>query len=147
MILAQGPRDLGLPLRARGSDSVNARSSRQAITAAWRRGDMEQICDGVPCLDVHRHQVAACVRMPGPRGGVHVEKAWFKISAGDLAVLAGWLAGPARSRGWRTYSRTPGSSSLPSPPGFSPQSGRAMTEALNARERDPGELRAGHGQA
>ena len=53
---------------------------------------MEQIHDRVAGLDLHRDEVAVCVRMPGPRGGVHAEKARFKTTTGGLAVLAGWLA-------------------------------------------------------
>ena len=53
---------------------------------------MELIHERVAGLDVHRDEVAACVRAPGPRGGVHVEKARFKTTTGGLAVLAGWLA-------------------------------------------------------
>jgi transposase len=53
---------------------------------------MEQIHDRVAGLDVHRDQVAACVRTPGPRGGVHMEKARFTATTGGLEVLAGWLA-------------------------------------------------------
>ena len=53
---------------------------------------MEQIHDRVAGLDVHRDEVTVCVRTPGPRGGVHAEKARFKTTTGGLAVLAGWLA-------------------------------------------------------
>ena len=53
---------------------------------------MEQICERVAGLDVHRDAVAVCVRLPGPRGGVHVEKARFTTTTSGLAVLAGWLA-------------------------------------------------------
>jgi transposase len=53
---------------------------------------MEQICERVAGLDVHRDAVAVCVRTPGPRGGVHAEKARFVTTTGGLAVLAGWLA-------------------------------------------------------
>jgi len=53
---------------------------------------MEQIHDRVAGLDVHRDEVAVCVRTPGLRGGVHTEKARFKTTTGGLAVLAGWLA-------------------------------------------------------
>ncbi|MGE5286624.1 MAG: IS110 family transposase [Micromonosporaceae bacterium] len=53
---------------------------------------MEQIRDRVAGLDVHRDEVAVCVRTPGTRGGVHAEKARFKTTTGGLAVLAGWLA-------------------------------------------------------
>ena len=53
---------------------------------------MEQIRDRVAGLDVHRDEAAVCVRTPGPRGGVHTEKARFKTTTGELAVLARWLA-------------------------------------------------------
>ena len=56
---------------------------------------MEQIHDRVAGLDVHRDQVAACVRTPGPRGGVQTDKARFDTTAGGLAALAEWLAGHA----------------------------------------------------
>ena len=56
---------------------------------------MEQVHDRVAGLDVHRDQVAACVRTPGPRGGVQTEKARFDTTAGGLAALAEWLAGHA----------------------------------------------------
>ena len=53
---------------------------------------MEQIHDRVAGLDVHRDQVAVCVRTPGPRGGAQTEKARFATTTGGLAALAGWLA-------------------------------------------------------
>ena len=53
---------------------------------------MEQICERVAGLDVHRDAVAVCVRTPGPRSGVRVEKARFTTTTSGLAVLAGWLA-------------------------------------------------------
>jgi hypothetical protein len=53
---------------------------------------MEQICERVAGLDVHRDAVAVCVRTPGRRGGVHVEKARFATTTSGLAVPAGWLA-------------------------------------------------------
>ena len=53
---------------------------------------MELIYQRVAGLDVHRDEVAACVRTAGPRGGVHAEKARFSTTTGGLAVLAGWLA-------------------------------------------------------
>ena len=56
---------------------------------------MEQIHDRVAGLDVHRDQVAVCVRTPGPRGGVQTEKARFDTTTGGLAALAEWLAGHA----------------------------------------------------
>jgi len=54
---------------------------------------MEQIRDRVAGLDVHRDEVTACVRAPGPRGGMHAVKARFRTTTGGLAVLACWLAG------------------------------------------------------
>jgi transposase len=56
---------------------------------------MEQIHDRVAGLDVHRDQVTVCVRTPGPRGGVHTDKARFSTTTGGLAAMAGWLAGCA----------------------------------------------------
>ena len=56
---------------------------------------MEQIHDRVAGLDVHRDEVAVCVRTPGPRGGAHTDKARFRTTAGGLAALAGWLTGCA----------------------------------------------------
>lgn len=56
---------------------------------------MEQIHDRVAGLDVHRDEVAVCVRRPGPRGGVQTEKARFNTTTGGLAALAEWLAGHA----------------------------------------------------
>jgi transposase len=56
---------------------------------------MEQIHDRVAGLDVHRDQVTACVRTPGPRGGVQTGKARFNTTTGGLAALAEWLAGHA----------------------------------------------------
>ena len=53
---------------------------------------MEQIHDRVAGLDVHRDEVAVCVRRPGPRGGVQTEKARFSTTTGGLAALASWLA-------------------------------------------------------
>jgi hypothetical protein len=58
---------------------------------------MEQIRDRLAGLDVHRDEVRACVRTPGPRGGMHAEKARFRTTtggpgrAGRLAD-AEWLA-------------------------------------------------------
>ena len=56
---------------------------------------MEQIHDRVAGLDVHRDQVTACVRLPGPRGGARIEKGRFGTTTGGLAALAEWLAGHA----------------------------------------------------
>ena len=53
---------------------------------------MEQIHDRVAGLDVHRDEIAVCVRRPGPRGGVHTDKARFSTTSGGLAAMAGWLA-------------------------------------------------------
>lgn len=56
---------------------------------------MEQIHDRIAGLDVHRDQVTACVRLPGPRGGVRTEKGRFGTTTGGLAALAEWLAAHA----------------------------------------------------
>jgi transposase len=53
---------------------------------------MEQIHDRVAGLDVHRDEVAVCVRRPGPRGGVQTDKARFSTTSGGLAAMASWLA-------------------------------------------------------
>jgi transposase len=52
---------------------------------------MEQIHERVAGLDVHRDQIAVCVRTPGSRGGVNTEKARFGTTTGALAMLSGWL--------------------------------------------------------
>jgi len=53
---------------------------------------MELLYDRVAGLDVHRDSVAACVRLPGPRGGVVTDKERFKTTTAGLGRLAGWLA-------------------------------------------------------
>jgi transposase len=53
---------------------------------------MDQIHDHVAGLDVHRDEVAACVRSPGPRGGVHIEKERFRTTTVGLSGLAAWLS-------------------------------------------------------
>ncbi len=53
---------------------------------------MEVLCDRVAGLDVHRDSVAACVRLPGPRGGVVADKERFTTTTAGLGRLAGWLA-------------------------------------------------------
>jgi transposase len=53
---------------------------------------MELLYDRVAGLDVHRDSVAACVRLPGPRGGALTEKERFKTTTAGLGGLAGWLA-------------------------------------------------------
>ena len=62
---------------------------------------MEQIRDRLAGLDVHRDEVRACVRTPGPGGGMHAQKARFRTTTGGLAVLAGWLM----LSGWPTWPR------------------------------------------
>src|SRR5258708_34884834 len=52
---------------------------------------MEQIHDRVAGLDVHRDEIAVCVRTPGPRGGVRTEKERFKTTTAGLAGMADWL--------------------------------------------------------
>jgi len=53
---------------------------------------MEQIRERVAALDVHRDSVAACARVPGPRGGVRLGKARFATTTAGVAELAAWLA-------------------------------------------------------
>jgi transposase len=53
---------------------------------------MELLYDRVAGLDVHRDSVAACVRLPGPRGGAVTDKQRFKTTTAGLGRLAGWLA-------------------------------------------------------
>src|SRR5436189_6411882 len=53
---------------------------------------MEQIRERVAALDVHRDTVAACARVPGPRGGVRLDKARFATTTAGVAELAAWLA-------------------------------------------------------
>lgn len=52
---------------------------------------MDQIHDRVAGLDVHRDEIAVCVRTPGPRGGVRTEKERFKTTTVGLAGMATWL--------------------------------------------------------
>jgi transposase len=52
---------------------------------------MELLYDRVAGLDVHRDSVAACVRLPGPRGGAVTDKERFKTTTAGLGRLAGWL--------------------------------------------------------
>ena len=51
---------------------------------------MEQIYERVAGCDVHRDQVTVCVRTPGPRGGVHKDKARFKTTTAGLIEMADW---------------------------------------------------------
>jgi transposase len=53
---------------------------------------VEQIRDRVAALDVHRDSVAACARVPGPRGGVRLDKDRFATTTAGVAQLAAWLA-------------------------------------------------------
>jgi transposase len=53
---------------------------------------VEQIRDRVAALDVHRDSVAACARVPGPRGGVRLDKERFATTTAGVAQLAAWLA-------------------------------------------------------
>src|SRR6266704_1448396 len=75
---------------------LTAGSSPVGCPISQRGGAVEQIHDRVAGLDVHRDQVTVSVRTPGPRGGVHTEKARFGTTTGGLAALAEWLA---RGRG------------------------------------------------
>jgi transposase len=53
---------------------------------------MDQIHDRVAGLDVHRDSVAACVRVPGPRGGTVTHKQRFSTTTTGLGQLGAWLA-------------------------------------------------------
>src|SRR6266511_1897454 len=62
--LAQGPRDLGLSLRARTPDSFSYQvPPRRVVVCTTEGGAVEQVHDRVAGLDVHRDVVAACVRV------------------------------------------------------------------------------------
>jgi transposase len=52
---------------------------------------VDQVHDRVAGLDVHRDVVAACLRLPGPRGGTVTEKERFQTTTGALARLEAWL--------------------------------------------------------
>jgi hypothetical protein len=63
--------------------AVTARSSPAGrLIGPSEEEGTEQIRDRVAGLDVHRDQVTVCVRTPGPRGGVQVEKARFSTATG-----------------------------------------------------------------
>jgi transposase len=53
---------------------------------------VQQIYDRVAGLDVHRDNVVACFRRPGPRGGVVFEKERFTTVTAGLSELRAWLA-------------------------------------------------------
>jgi transposase len=53
---------------------------------------VRQIYDRVAGLDVHRDNVVACFRRPGPRGGVVFEKERFTTVTAGLSELRAWLA-------------------------------------------------------
>jgi len=53
---------------------------------------VQQIYQRVAGLDVHRDNVVACFRRPGPRGGVAFEKDRFATMTSGLRVLKAWLA-------------------------------------------------------
>src|SRR5512133_2032691 len=57
-----------------------------------REPSVEQIRDRVAALDVHRDSVTACARVPGPRGGVRLDKERFATTTAGVAQLAAWLA-------------------------------------------------------
>jgi transposase len=52
---------------------------------------MDRIYERVAGLDVHRDSVAACVRVPGPRGGTLTHKQRFSTMTTGLGQLRGWL--------------------------------------------------------
>jgi transposase len=52
---------------------------------------MDRIYERVAGLDVHRDSVAACVRVPGRRGGTLTHKQRFSTMTTGLGQLRGWL--------------------------------------------------------
>jgi transposase len=56
---------------------------------------MDQLIERCCGLDVHRDTVAACVRVPGPRGKRQHEVRTFGTTAGELLALRDWLEGHA----------------------------------------------------
>jgi transposase len=53
---------------------------------------MDVVVERVAGLDVHKRQVTACVRVPGPRGERTEEVRTFSTFTRTLAVMADWLA-------------------------------------------------------
>ena len=53
---------------------------------------MEVMVERQGALDVHKEQVTACVRVPGPDSGRVQEVRQFKTTTGGLLVLSDWLA-------------------------------------------------------
>ena len=53
---------------------------------------METIYERVGALDVHKAQVTACVRVPGPAGGREPQVAEFSTTVTGLVALRDWLA-------------------------------------------------------
>jgi transposase len=56
---------------------------------------MDQLIERCCGLDVHRDTVAACVRVPGPKGKRHHEVRTFGTTAVELLALRDWLEGHA----------------------------------------------------
>ena len=54
---------------------------------------METIVERPAALDVHKAQVTACVRVPGPDGVREQHVAEFWTTVGGLLGLRDWLAG------------------------------------------------------
>lgn len=52
---------------------------------------METIFERVAGLDVHKAQVTACVRVPGPRGEREEHLAEFQTTVRGLVALRDWL--------------------------------------------------------
>jgi transposase len=52
---------------------------------------MERVIERCCGLDVHKKTVAACVRVPGPRGQRHQEIQTFGTTAAELLALREWL--------------------------------------------------------
>ena len=53
---------------------------------------METIYERVGALDVHKAQVTACVRAPGPAGAREPQLAEFSTTVAGLMALRDWLA-------------------------------------------------------
>jgi hypothetical protein len=74
---------------------------------------LEQIRDRVAALDVHRDSVAACAQVPGPRGGVRLDKERFATTTAGVAQLAVWLAERGVTTDALLFVKRPGTSCSP----------------------------------
>jgi transposase len=53
---------------------------------------VDVIVERAAALDVHKEQVTACVRFPGPDGGRAQEVREFRTTVAGLLVLHDWLS-------------------------------------------------------